>query len=284
MQWLLWATPPPPPPKRVKSYACFGQKITYIQLWWWEGHSSKIKKLFIPSVTPRRRSWTRIKANIGRGIFSGFAVNSNLLQAGLLVLIFCRWKLSFIHFLSLSIYVHKMHISQPRHDCPKPGGRRGTSENTHPLAYIWIYLKHQFGTGMDFWKMRRSSLADLVRFAKTTVSPKTSMQITNPPTARSPSSSSKPLSQSPSISTPRCLSQCGSHKFLCKYSWFPGHNIPGSAGGGRCWCLPLLPCIHLVLRKDTLHFSGNFVAFFGGVILNKISKTTISIIIAFSYG
>ena len=55
----------------------------------------KIEKLFIfifilPSVTPRRRSWTRIKANIGRGIFLEFSVNSNLLQAGLLVLIFCR--------------------------------------------------------------------------------------------------------------------------------------------------------------------------------------------------
>ena len=61
----------------------------------------KIEKLFIfifilPSVTPRRRSWTRIKANIGRGIFLGIAINANLLQAGLFVLIFCGWKLSFI--------------------------------------------------------------------------------------------------------------------------------------------------------------------------------------------
>ena len=37
---------------------------------------------------------------------------------------------------------------------------------THPLAYIQIYLQHQFSTGTDIWKTRWSSLADLVRFAQ----------------------------------------------------------------------------------------------------------------------
>ena len=38
--------------------------------------------------------------------------------------------------------------------------------NTHPLAYIQIYLQHQFSTGTDIWKTRWSSLADLVRVAQ----------------------------------------------------------------------------------------------------------------------
>ena len=154
----------PLPPTQVKSYARFGPKITYIKSWWWEGHVSKIKKLFIPSVTPRRRSWTRIKANIGRGIFWGFAANSNLLQAGLLVLIFCGWKLSIIN-LSLSIKVPKMHISQPHqgvslnvgrisfianmYNCHKRVVRRGNSENTQ---YTSIGIHSNLSTTSVWWR------------------------------------------------------------------------------------------------------------------------------------
>ena len=143
--------------------------------------------------------------------------------------------------------------------------RRGNSENTQ---YTSIGIHSNLSTTSVWW--RNGHLKDALEqpcrsWEICTGSQKQECRSPiHPPTARSPSSSSKPLSQSPSISTPRCLSRCGSHKFLCKYSWFPRHNILGSAGGGQCWCLPLLPCNHLVLRKDALHFSGNFVAFFGG--------------------
>ena len=147
-----------------------------------------------------------------------------------------------------------MHISQPLHNCHKPLGRRGNSEYTQDTS-IGI---HSNLSKTSVW-YRNGHLedaleqpTDIAGLARTMTNQKTRMQIAHPPRARSPPSSSTPLSQPPSISTPRCLSQCGSHKLLCKYLRSLRHSIPGSAGGGRCWCLSLPPCIHLVYRKDKL--------------------------------